>query len=70
MSDLVKRLRADADGWALAQNTQTGPFIAALERDAADEIELLQTALRRIKSLDEKNVPKYAQQIATEALKK
>ena len=27
-----------------------------------------ETALRRIRSLDEKNVPKYAQQIAREAL--
>lgn len=27
-----------------------------------------ETALHRIKSLDEKNVPKYAQQIASEAL--
>jgi hypothetical protein len=34
----------------------------------SDEIERLRTALRRIRSLDEKNVPKYAQQIAREAL--
>ena len=40
-----------------------------LARDAADEIERLQTALRRIVSLAEKNVPKYAQEIAREALK-
>lgn len=33
------------------------------------EIERLKTALRRIRSLEEKNVPKYAQQIAREALK-
>jgi hypothetical protein len=36
----------------------------------ADLLELtkLRTALHRIVSLDEKNVPKYAQQIAREAL--
>jgi len=33
-----------------------------------DEIERLLTALRRISSLDEKNVPKYAQQIAIDAI--
>jgi hypothetical protein len=32
------------------------------------EIERLRTALRRIVSLDAKNVPKYAQQIASDAL--
>jgi hypothetical protein len=32
------------------------------------DVEYLCTALRRIRSLDEKNVPKYAQQIAREAL--
>jgi hypothetical protein len=36
--------------------------------DAGAEIERLRTALRRIVSLEEKNVPKYAQQIAREAL--
>lgn len=41
MSDIVKRLRADAEGWEHAQHTLTGPFIATLERDAADEIEQL-----------------------------
>lgn len=35
--------------------------------DARYIVQLL-TALRRIQSLDEKNVPKYAQQIAREAL--
>jgi len=33
-----------------------------------ETIDALITALRRIISLDEKNVPKYAQQIASEAL--
>lgn len=32
------------------------------------EVERLRTALRRIRSLDPKNVEKYAQQIAVEAL--
>lgn len=32
------------------------------------ELERLRTALRRIGSLGEKNVPKYAQEIAREAL--
>ena len=32
------------------------------------QIDLLTTALRHIRSLDAKNVPKYAQQIAGEAL--
>lgn len=36
---------------------------------AAEEIERLRTALRRIRSLDKKNVEKMAQQIADEALK-
>ena len=38
--------------------------------DALRDIEYLCTALRRIVSLDEKNVPKYAQQIAREGLAK
>lgn len=33
------------------------------------EAKRLETALRQIRSLDEKNVPKYAQQIARDALK-
>jgi hypothetical protein len=37
-------------------------------REAAAELERLSTALRRICSLEEKNVPKYAKQIAREAL--
>ncbi len=43
------------------------------ERELADalrDIEYLCTALRRIVSLDEKNVPKYAQRIAREGLNK
>jgi hypothetical protein len=33
-----------------------------------ETIDALLTALRRIRSLEEKNVPKYAQQIAAEAI--
>lgn len=36
--------------------------------DLSGRFERLQTALRRIVSLEEKNVPKYAQQIARDAL--
>lgn len=39
-------------------------------RELRTRIEFLMTALRRIRSLDEKNVPKYAQQIAREALER
>lgn len=39
-------------------------------KDALEDVEYLCTALRRIRSLEEKNVPKYAQQIAREALAK
>lgn len=51
----------------------TAPVLALIERlrdmaRLADEIERLASALRRISSLEEKNVPKYAQQIAREAL--
>ncbi len=37
-------------------------------KNALADVEYLCTALRRIRSLEEKNVPKYAQQIAREAL--
>lgn len=37
--------------------------------DAGAEIVRLRTALRRIVSLGEKNVPKYAQEIARDALR-
>ena len=39
-------------------------------KNALADVEYLCTALRRIRSLEEKNVPKYAQQIAREALAK
>lgn len=38
------------------------------ESPVSKEMEIALTALRRIRSLEEKNVPKYAQQIAKEAL--
>ena len=44
--DLVHRLRQDAQGWLEASHTVTGPFIAALESDAADEIERLRAELK------------------------
>jgi hypothetical protein len=39
-------------------------------KTALDDVEYLCTALRRIQSLEQKNVPKYAQHIAREALAK
>lgn len=48
-----------------------GAMMENLEKDRNDwrkEAMRFQTALRRIRSLEEKNVPKYAQQIAREAL--
>ena len=39
-------------------------------KDALADVEYLCTALRRIRSLEEKNVPKYAQMIAHETLAK
>jgi hypothetical protein len=46
-------------------------MMEALEKDHAEWREMalrFQTALRRIRSLEEKNVPKFAQLIAQEAL--
>lgn len=60
MTDLIHRLKEQAQWYSDGH----GP----LHQEAAAEIERLQTALRRIRSLAEKNVPKYAQQIAGEAL--
>lgn len=58
MSDIVEMLR-----------TPTGCVPPSKwELKAAKEIERLRTALRRIRSLEKKNVPKYAQIIATQAL--
>jgi hypothetical protein len=53
--------------------THTPSSIASMfgslpETESAQDIAV--TALRRIRSLDEKNVPKYAQEIAREALKR
>lgn len=41
MSDIVERLRHDAAGWGGATHTVAGPRVAALECEAADEIERL-----------------------------
>lgn len=46
MTDIVERLRKDADIWSIATNTFSGPCAANLEREAADEIERLQELLR------------------------
>lgn len=64
MDELIKKLRDGQMGWS-------GDAVcvdAGTAEEAADLIEKLRTALRRIDSLEEKNVPKYAQQIAREAL--
>lgn len=47
-----------------------GPFhhVTQNEKDLCDVCIKYQTALRRIVSLGDKNVPKYAKQIAKEAL--
>lgn len=53
------------------QTPMTKPMEArpACNEDLSKErLEIAITALRRIRSLGEKNVPKYAQQIASEAL--
>lgn len=45
-------------------------FLTKRLAERSTVLEDLQTALRRIASLGEKNVPKYAQEIAREALQK
>jgi hypothetical protein len=62
MSDIVERLRRDAEGWVGATHTVTGPSIADLEREAADEIERLRAALQRLVDniLDYERVNKLA----------
>lgn len=64
MADIVERLEFDA----ARCEQQFSKGVAGNITEAVAEIERLQTALRRIRSLDEKNVPKYAQQIARDAL--
>ena len=46
------------------------PLSVDSAREITDNFSALRTALRRIISLDEKNVHKYAQQIAAAALQK
>lgn len=43
-------------------------FLTKRVAERGEELERYKTALRRIVSLEQKNVPKYAQQIAKEAL--
>mgnify|MGYP006951255482 CR=1 FL=1 len=63
----------DVDGWSCDERNRAAcrnghgchcREITALRR----QVEIGMTALRRINSLAEKNVPKYAQQIAKETL--
>lgn len=54
-----------ADGEIIAYTTSGGLIVKAVNNHDA-----LVTALRRISSLEEKNVTKYAQDIAREALAK
>jgi hypothetical protein len=65
-ADEIERLRAvDVNSKEAALWSETMSLKSRNEW-LEDEIERLKTALRRIVSLDEKNVPKYAQQIARE----
>lgn len=62
MSDITDRLRKDADGWGCATHTWAGPNVAALEREAANEITRLRAeveSLRLFKRsvLDPENQP-------------
>jgi hypothetical protein len=40
-----------------------------MQHDAQELLRVAMVALRRVRSLEEKNVPKYAQQIVKEALR-
>lgn len=62
--DIVDRLSFDATCCEI----QFSSGVAANIEEGIAEIKRLRTALRRIRSLGEKNVPKYAQQIASEAI--
>ena len=47
MTDIVERLRRDAEAWATtARNTVAGANTARLEREAADEIERYRKAAK------------------------
>ena len=80
MSDLIERLLdAAPDGLlsahvndldAIREAADTILGIRSANKRLKDEIANLLTALRRIQSLEEKNVPKYAQEIAREAISK
>ena len=65
MIDIIDRLKFDA----MRCGVTFSRGVASNIEDGVAEIERLRTALRRIVSLEEKNVPKYAQQIARKALK-
>jgi hypothetical protein len=66
---------SDVDGWSCDQRVRSGASCRDPHgchcreiTDLRKQVEIALTALRRINSLAEKNVPKYAQQIASETL--
>jgi hypothetical protein len=61
--DIVERLRKDAAAWGMATNTKTGPFIAALENEAAAEIERLRERVRQLTFLLDEQLGTPCQQI-------
>jgi hypothetical protein len=61
LETMLKGLPADSDADI--------PLTADSAREIAAKFSTIRTALRRIVSLEEKNVPKYAQQIAADALR-
>ncbi|OAF05486.1 hypothetical protein AYJ54_00845 [Bradyrhizobium centrolobii] len=60
--ETIMKTYADADG------DFEIPFTAAEAREVIKEFSNLKTALRRIRSLDDKNLAKYAKEIASQAL--
>jgi len=67
MEDGMKSTQAMRDRIRELMSREQDDYDRAVEC-VVDDLEALMTALRRIRSLDEKNVQKYAQQIASEAL--
>lgn len=61
LETMLKGLPADCD--------TDLPLTVDSAREIAAKFSIIRTALRRIVSLDEKNVPKYAQGIAADALR-
>lgn len=65
MAELAKP-EIDPPSWQELYEVERVLMAKIAERDA--RLQGLVTALRRIRSLEPKNAPKYAQQIASEAL--